>query len=113
MATGGTDRYLVEQRDVGAEVRPLADHQAGPVTDREAGTDVCARSDFDAGQQQAEAAEQWTEERPSTTLEPMRDAMEHHGLVAVVEQQALHRRPEQADTTAFLKVLGVLSKVGE
>lgn len=110
---GSAERNLVHQGILSAQPRPLADHDAVAVADREARADGGAGRDLDSGQELAQPAEKRPEKRNPPRLEEVGEPIEENRLKAVVEEQRLEQEDGVGPVAGLAQPFDVLAQVGE
>ena len=73
-------RHPVVDRAVVAHFRRLADHDAHAVVDEDAAADLCARMNFNAGEEAPDVGDPAGEAFPTLKQTPVRRAMDHHRM---------------------------------
>jgi len=81
----------VEQLDMVAEHRGLADHDAHAVVDEQAFADGGAGMDLDAGEQAGQLRDQPRQEEPADAVEDMRKLVQKPGPDAGIQQKHRYR----------------------
>jgi hypothetical protein len=89
---GAAERDALVERDVVADLRGLADYDAGTVIDEQALADLGAGMDLDPGRGAAEHRDRARHQRHATDLQRVRDAMREQRLDPRPRGEDLRRR---------------------